>query len=350
MAEFDPAPNEVVNITLGATQMQFFAVPNPAAVFLTHAIEGRKAVIFQLRLQNGKGDFALKVMKPAHRLPALVPTCDQLARLRYLQGMQVCERYCLTQSATPAVIKLWPDLEFSILMPWIKGSTWSAVLGLDRNGPPPISDRYAATRLATSLVEILDGLERKGLAHCDLSAQNVIVDAKSSSEQLIDVEDLFGPGFTPPSQMASGSPGYQHHTSGQGQWSAEADRFAGAILISEMLTAHDAAVRAVSSEESYFDPGELQELDSRRFQILVRSLAVLDSRLPELLTRAWQSQSLSECPRISEWKSILLSMDDGIPRTPFTFESEREVSFVPFEMEGSETPKLTWREWGEEQN
>jgi len=48
---------------------------------------------------------------------------------------------------------------------------------------------------AANLCVVLKVLEDKNCAHCDICSNNVIVDPKRKRVELIDIEDMFGPGF-----------------------------------------------------------------------------------------------------------------------------------------------------------
>jgi hypothetical protein len=62
--------------------------------------------------------------------------------------------------------------------------------------------------------------------------------------ELLDLEGVYISGIPSPKRLSHGSPGYQHCRLGrQGQWSPYGDRFAGAILLTEMLTWWNPVVR-----------------------------------------------------------------------------------------------------------
>jgi len=80
-----------------------------------------------------------------------------------------------------------------------------------------------------------------------------------------------------------------------------ADRFAGALLLAEMLGwCCDAVVRAAWGA-SYFAPTELRQ-DCRRYQLLRQALEEQwGSSVAALLGRAWQSETPADCPSLTEW-------------------------------------------------
>jgi hypothetical protein len=122
---------------------------------------------------------------------------------------------------------------------------------------------------------------------------------------LVDLEEMYGPGFVEPREIPAGSPGYAHISAPKGLWSEEADRFSGAILLTEMLTWHDPAVREAAWGESFFAPRDMQN-ENDRLDILRNSLENhFGGRILELFDQAWRSDSLRDCPSFAEWAVAL---------------------------------------------
>lgn len=198
-----------------------------------------------------------------------------------------------------------PDLTYAVLMPWIKGPTWMEVL-LDKR---ELTSGQCLS-LSRCLLETLVAMEEIGVAHCDLSGPNVllpVLDASFACGQspaavaLVDVEQMYGPGLETPRALPEGSPGYAHYTSQNGLWCANADRFAGAVLIAEMLCMCDERAREAMWGETFFDPKEMQQ-DTERYQLLSSVLSKWWGKdVEETFERAWQSDTLSACPTFGEW-------------------------------------------------
>jgi hypothetical protein len=299
---FDPGPGEAVALDgVG----RFRAVPHPAAPAYVHAAEGARAVVYRLADVDGGGGYALKVLKPRYRERSLVERCAAVDGLKGIPGMAVCERHCLTTRTAPGAVALHPELEFAILMPWVEGDTWYDVLRAGTAGPR-LRDPAAALRTAGHLAALLAALEARGVAHCDLSAGNLIV-GPGGEVWLVDVEDVFGPGLSRPPSVPAGTPGYQHRASTDGLWAAHADRFAGAVLLGEMLGWHDDGVRAAAAGDSYFAPGELQQRDSPRLALLLAAVRAHrgGETLAAVLLRAWTAERLEDCPALGEWDRAL---------------------------------------------
>jgi formylglycine-generating enzyme required for sulfatase activity len=163
--------------------------------------------------------------------------------------------------------------------------------------------------LARHLTEILAAMEERSIAHCDLSAPNVILPglvqpptpSVQSTIELVDVEQLYAPSLDRPEALPGGSPGYAHKTAPSGLWSAKADRFAGAVLIAEMLGWCDARVRDAAWSENYFDPNEMQQ-ETARFLTLSRVLhEQWGDKVAALFDQAWHSETLEDCATFGEW-------------------------------------------------
>jgi hypothetical protein len=346
MARFDPAPRETISLEVGRQARSFRAMVHPAAPTFVHAMEGGKAHVYRIQDTSTGAECALKVMKPRFRESSLVERCEALDALKALPGMAVCERRCFTAHTAPATLAQYRDLEYAILMPWIEGQTWFDIVAAGLGGSA-ISDRDAALSTASSFVQVLAALEEHGVAHCDLSAGNVVVETTRSEVALVDVEDVYKPELSPPGSVPAGTPGYQHRTSPAGMWRPDADRFAGAILLAEMLAWFDPDVRAAAAGESYFEPDELQKPGTARLGTLIRALREHrnGSALVGLLERAWTSDTLDACPPLSEWNRALalarLGVTFGPPITPA--EPRRgHVFWTAIKPAEPERPRVQW--------
>ena len=273
---------------------------HPAAPGIPYGQEGRAGIVYQLVAQDGEKR-ALKVFKARYRLPALVSLADRIERFADLPGLSVCHRTVLSARRHGDLLRQHPDLTYAVLMPWIEGPTWMEVMGERRELTPEQS-----LALARSLAEVLAVMEEQGLAHCDLSGPNVLLPGLegvkgSPSIALVDVEQLYGPGLERSKVLPGGSPGYAHKTAPDGLWAADADRFAGAVLLAEMLGWCDTQVREASWGENYFDPSEMQQ-DSDRYCLLAGVLrGRWKDRIAALFERAWRSETLADCPAFGEW-------------------------------------------------
>jgi serine/threonine protein kinase len=330
MPQFEPAANEEFSLRIQNQEERFRAMEHPNAPNMAHAMEGGKAKVFRVQnVRKGNNCYALKVMKPKYREPALESVCRSLDSLKTIPGLVVCERRCLTSAIAPEVVKRYKNLEYAILMPWIEGQSWFDVLQRGKRREY-LSERERALQLAANFASVLAVLERAGIAHCDLSPGNVILDLDKLQVELIDVEDIFAPSFPQPSAISLGTPGYQHKTSQQGQWNIKADRFAGAILLGEMLGSYEPEVWNASSGDSYFEETELQSKGGQRFDILTSTIAAHHQDLADLFTQAWASETLDDCPALSQWERTLTRIIKGYTFEPLAIHGTIGKKFSPF--------------------
>ncbi|HEC33234.1 MAG TPA: hypothetical protein ENI37_00775 [Chloroflexi bacterium] len=266
---------------------------HPAAPGIPYGQAGRRAIVYQIAAGDDKR--ALKVFSRRFRSPALVLVAQNLAPFASLPGLRVCQREVITPEQNPDLLRQHPDLAYAVLMPWVEGPTWTEVMIQKR----PFSPEEGLA-LARSLVSVLARMGEEGLAHCDLSGPNVILPPDGGVE-LVDVEEMHGPEFERPEVLSSGSGGYAHRSVEGGVWGLEGDRFAGAVMLAEMLGWCDERVRGAAWGESYFAPKEVQE-EGERYELLVE---MLEERWGEgvarLFERAWGSEQLADCPTFGEW-------------------------------------------------
>ncbi|WP_106765956.1 serine/threonine protein kinase [Paenibacillus faecalis] len=309
---FQPNPGDEIIINGTA----YTVGQHPAAPGLAYAQAGRQGIVYQLLPVNGElhEAKALKVFFPKFRIPAMVYQSEHMANYREIPGLQVCSRDVLTPERNGDLIADYPDLLYAVIMPWIHGITWFDVISDQRT-----LGRGEALMLAKALAAIGSSMEQRGLAHCDLSAPNVMLpffsEVKlpegSAAVELVDVEQIYSPKMDRPDVLLAGSPGYAaHRTVHSGLWSAYADRFAGAIIIAEMLGWSDQTVVGKSWGESYFDQHEMQTPCERYF-LLKKSLGQRwGAGISDLFTRAWDSQDLSSCPTFGEWLVALSAVSE----------------------------------------
>lgn|GEM_PF-2344759 len=316
---------------------------HPAAPGIPYGQEGKAGIVYQLLAASGEKR-ALKVFKPRFRVPALVGLSGRLAAFADLPGLAVCRRDVLTPQRHTGLLRQQPDLIYAVLMPWIEGPTWMEIVFSKR----PLTAEQCLD-LARSLADHLSQMEQRGVAHCDLSGPNVLLPLLAPSPSqgegwgggcspsqgedrggsegvaLVDVEQLYGPGLERPSAVPGGASGYAHRTAPAGLWGPDADRFAGAILLAEILGWCDGRVRAATWGESYFDPDELQR-DGERFRLLTRVLRERwGATAANLFEQAWHSDTLSGCATFGEW---LMSLPESVPAAHVTGSSSEDVAVL----------------------
>lgn len=292
---FRPDPND----TLRIAGMVYAIAEHPAAPGMPYGQAGQRAMVYQLVDAQG-GKHALKVFQARFRDPLVATGAPHLQAYAPIPGLQVCARTVLTPQAHQDLLQTHPDLLYSVLMPWVSGETWQKVLR-DRQ---PLR-REECSDLARNLVSLLTRMEQRSLAHCDLAGAHLLVERATGRVALVDVEELYAPELERPTMLPEGSAGYTHPSASPGLWSAVADRFAGAVLLSEILGWCDPRVVHLAAGERFFEPQELQQ-PCPRFQTL---LTVLSERwsvdVADAFARVWQSQRLADCPSFSAWATLL---------------------------------------------
>ncbi len=225
---FRPTHNSRISIE----NVNYRFLEHPSAKGMPYGQTGRRATVYQV--QDDVGELkALKVFTSAFRSIEIESNASVLRKYSHLPGMGVCTRRVLTQKNEPLLILQYPDLEYSVLMPWAKGQTWQEIL-LARQTITP-EESLSISRKFSS---VLCALEENNIAHCDLSGPNVLVANGATFGEdddffvsVVDIEDLYADGLVKPTHLPGGSVGYGHKVSKLGSWKSTADRFAGAILL-----------------------------------------------------------------------------------------------------------------------
>ena len=305
MNVFNPWP--AMQLHIGTSTYTFVATRLlPGDAEEVWMIEGQEGFIYVLHDTDQNTYWALKVLKPAYRSEYIERVTDGLAYYRDTHGLYLSHRLCLTKPVYGELISEFPALEYAVLMPWLSWSTWS---GLLRSSEASMAyTRNDALDLARAMARVLWELERRGCAHTDLAGSNVLYAPGFKQVELLDLEGLYMPGLLPPARMSHGSPGYQHRKLGrQGQWSPYGDRFAGAVLLTEMLTWWNPLVRAQTPAHAstLFLAEELQIAKGPRWQIVRDVLWSLDPAPLALFDQAWASTTLKQCPDFVAWLECL---------------------------------------------
>ena len=308
-----------VGDTLEIKGVLYSIAAHPSAPGMPYGQEGRAAIVYQLKA--GEEKQALKVFKPRFQVPSMVILAERLESFAKLPGLKVCHRSVLTARRHAHLVREHPDLDYAVLMPWIEGPTWMEVLLFKHE-----ITKEQSLSIAHGLVDVLATMEERGLAHCDLSGPNILLPVLATDEgqtiddsdrqletqphgsvvvELVDVEQMYGEELKRLELLPSGSGGYAHKTAREGLWSSVADRFAGTMLVSEMLGWCDSRVRDAAWGESYFDPKEMHS-DGARYDLLVEVLREnWGDSVAGLLQRAWESDTLADCPTFGRWMAAL---------------------------------------------
>ncbi|MFD0671938.1 hypothetical protein [Cohnella sp. GCM10027633] len=307
-------PEAGTPIAIGGNAYVIGAHPN--APSLPYGQEGRQGTVYLLESEHGRKKKAMKVFRGSFVNPSLAHHSRQIAKFSDVSGLSACERVIVTPQSDADTLHREPDLLYAVVMPWIEGPTWMDVM-LNKRALA----RKQAFSAAFAFVQALVGMEQRGLAHCDLSGPNVMLPMLGERSmgvkpvdyvQLIDLEQLYASHLERPEHIPVGSPGYApiHLTASQ-SWSSLSDRFAGAVLIAEMLSSCFDAFYAEAWGESYFAPEELQRNGERIAAMVERLRREWGDGIAALLLRAWESTELGACPTFGEW-SIALSKSEHL--------------------------------------
>lgn len=310
---FQPEVNARIHIN-GKT---YLIGAHPQAPGVPYGQEGRQGNVYLLHSEDKREKKAIKVFRSKFVNPSMVFQTQQLAKFKGMAGLWACERYVVTPQNNENLLSAEPDLLYSVVMPWVDGPTWMDVL-LAKQCLTKKESFSAAFAFAHTLTD----MEQRGLAHCDLSAPNLILpmlndklrDVKPIDYvQLIDLEQMYSTQLEKPEYIPAGSPGYASQSSTPTlMWSAHSDRFSGAVLLMEMLGASTASFMENVWGESYFSPAEMQS-NCERYKDLLHNIRKLwGDAMASLFVRAWESEVLTQCPTFAEWLMELSKIESTV--------------------------------------
>lgn len=286
--------------------------------------ESQEAFHWQLWKQavGSSSRFLLKVMKPGVRAKRLSDLQEKLQKhYRQVAAFPLDQRICLTYDTDNEILRQFPELEYAILMPWLSWPTWAELVQALSNKQAIQYTLQQAQQLSATTAEALCAMEIRGHAHTDIAGSNVLYTPDAQHVALVDLEGFYmpDPDLPIPATASLGTPGYQHHeTKRNGQRSSLGDRFAGAILLTEMLTLWSPDIQASLSPgaTTLFQERELQEVqgDQRRDLVYRVLQSFGNTKLPELFKRAWDSPQISDCPSLGEWFDAIKAIQGSQPQ------------------------------------
>lgn len=274
--------------------------------------EGRKGTVYQVLDRRSGEKYALKVFHSAFRNPEVGHSAQTFKRYESYPGLRVCNRKVLTQSTHRSLLQEYPELEFAVLMPWIEGDTWRDIV-FTKQAVTPILSR----NLAAGMAMVLSELENFGLAHCDIAGTNTIVQTDPIKIELVDIEDMFASDLNPPTGLPAGTDGYAFRNGKNASlWNTKGDRFAGAIILTEMLIWCDERVRRESNGEAFFSQNEFGT-KSKRFtlarDVLRRNYG---SEATDVFEKAWFAKELADCRSLGQWWELTKHLGPPQPHEP----------------------------------
>lgn len=331
---FNPKINDKLKIGLEIYRI----TEHPAAKGMPYGQAGRRATVYQLATSREEYR-ALKIFNAIYRSSDTRLQAEQLSKYAMLPGMVACKRIVLSPEQYPDLRNHLKSLQYAVIMPWVEGTTWQELL-MNKQ----VLSKEQCIDLAKGLLQTLVNMEYKGIAHCDLSGSNLIVDLRKLKKSngkidefqpsLIDLEELYAPGFNKPKKLPAGSQGYAHKAVKKGVWSVEGDRFAGAILLANILTWFHRPMLEACYGEHFFDPIEIHTY-CHRYEFLSNTLKIQYGKdIQSLFDQAWFSENLADCPLFSEWANALnikieRFQDDPTKRPTSAISSQSQTKINP---------------------
>jgi len=120
---FRPKVNN--NIEINHNKLIF--TEHPSAKGMPYGQTGRRATVYQL-LDENQTLHALKVFTLAFRSPQTYSQSKMINKYSNLPGLLACKRWVITPENNYQLITRYSELNYSVLMPWIQGSTWQEIV------------------------------------------------------------------------------------------------------------------------------------------------------------------------------------------------------------------------------
>jgi hypothetical protein len=305
---FTPDPGEPL-VLFGET---FHVREHPGATGMPHSSEGSRATVYGLVSQKDHTLYAIKLLRRKYRGLDLVAASEKLLPLHDLPGLAAASRRVVSESEPAA--RRCQDLAYSILIPWLTGSTWFDLLNEARAGTWKL-ERGVAVALCHRFLVVMAALEGRGAAHTDISPGNVMIDRGAQQIALLDLEDMYLPGAKRPIDPSSGSAGYRHAsmTNGASLWHAAGDRYAAAVLAAEILILAEPNLSRLATEQGFFADHYGTEIGRARYALAEPWLHLIAPGFLEIFRRSWYAATLESCPTLAQMGAALTLAQPEIP-------------------------------------
>jgi serine/threonine protein kinase len=278
---------------------------------------GDRAIVYRLIRSNDNREFALKVFldtyQDAYNRKSFVYFQNTLPSIPAFGWVR--QRMLLTEQDDAALIAQFPELRNAIVMPWFDLPQVDVVRQKLKKSSHDISvtaSQNTCKHFGQLLAETLAQLEHLGIAHGDIASSNVLIDWDKHELYIIDIEDMYHASLDQPitTQDSVGGTGGYRFSDKFTSWQAAADRFAGALLISELLTLSSVACHEVSFSESYFhqdnlDTREFNLEEDNLYQVLYDEIDQINVKARDLLKSAWLTSDISKLPTLKQWSEAL---------------------------------------------
>lgn len=317
---FQPKLGEKISIN----GMEYVWTENPELPGMIIRREGTESFLYALQTADERGDErrALKVFLRHYRTPSIVSQLEQLRALMDIQGLQAANRIILVPQEHMELLGEYRDLMYAVVMPWIDGPLWQDIVREKRE----IGKEQAWT-LAKALAETLTALEQRSVAHCRLSAANLLLpylhpqaEPATHPIELVDLEHMYHPAWKTKDMVYDV------------QWGPLGDRFSGGLLLVEILGWIDPAIRQLSREKSFFFPQEYHKEGERYKRLRISLQRNWGEPVARLFERIWESRTAEQFPSMGEW---LIDLCEAKPMggTGLALQSppKQEIAAEPFQ-------------------
>jgi hypothetical protein len=253
---------------------------------LPQPITGGFASVY--RMQNGKGSWAVRCF--LHRIADIRERYDLISRhlkkspLKCMVGFDYLPEGIRVKGAWHPVVK----------MEWSDGDTLNVHVRKNLDHPK------ALRKLAASWAELIDTLERAGIAHGDLQHGNVLV--RDGQFKLIDYDAMFVPSLGGRQSNEKGHPAYQHPQRTGAHYNAQIDRFSALLIYTSLV----ALAKQPSLWKKFDDEDNLlfrrSDLENPSASPVFKAVEALDpevAKLAEALRRACE-KSPTDAPRLKD--------------------------------------------------
>ena len=291
---------------------------------------GRNAIVLQLRHTQTDALYALKVWRSHATYVPYPVTPEQLTKyLGDVVGYEwLHDRVVLNQIDHADVLQKYPALTHAVLMPWFGSPTWCEFKYFYMHPEQPDKQKFFGRDNAPQLdilvyarafAQMLTRMEERHCTHHDLSDSNILLDLQTGRVICVDVEDMSINKRPKDPTSVLGTPGYQFSSD---QESVVNDRFAGALLLCEMLCLPALKEAGLYDFDGFFTSYEVDMRNTScvRYTALKSALSALSSQLAALFVRTWTAANPQDCPAFWEWDVALkeLRTDAVIPKNaPF---------------------------------
>lgn len=312
--DFEPKAGQIIYMFNKDLEFQPCQTGNFNEVYVSQA---GTAYVYKVKDEKEKL-FALKIFRERFRLDESNATncLIKLDRLSEFKGTTAATRSVMLPTESAA--KQYTNLSYSMLIPWITGQTACDIMQLaaQQNLQDTI-DKCKSLQLCETFLNIMTALEEKNIAHTDVSADNIIIDIEKNIIELIDLEDIFVPGFSEPKYPILGKENYRHKTITEREqtlWCQEADRYSAAVFAAELLLLSSPNLVSNLSEVGFFTGNCTSKRGQQRFNEAKTYLGTIAPAFSNLFEKTWLSDSLTTCPTIKELlAAIEIAVKENVP-------------------------------------